>query len=197
MPRPRRYESVASVTGRDVWRWVWTRSPRSVVERTRKLSKPPRVEILGQMLAPSHSGEHHVHLPAATGSMGSAVHHVHTTRSGIEASVVLSLEQRDLDVERRQVHAHGSMTKSRDRIVNVEPWVVTCLRHARRLLPGTPFVPGMNRCTLSDTHRATCRVLGIVDYQLRDARHTFAVWAICAVASFEAVALQLGHAVRK
>ena len=41
---------------------------------------------------------------------------------------------------------------------------------------------------------AACLALEIEDYQLRDSRHTFAVRAIRAGASFETVAQQLGHA---
>lgn len=43
-------------------------------------------------------------------------------------------------------------------------------------------------------HRGACRTLGIENYQLKDARHSYAVRAIRAEAPFEHVAEQLGHA---
>lgn len=115
--------------------------------------------------------------------------------SGIEVSVVLALKQRDIDLKRQQVHARGTKTSARDRLVLVEPWVLPFLnRCTRGLLPNAPLFPGINRWTVSDKHRVACAALGIEDYQLRDARHTYAVRAIRSGASFEVVAQQLGHA---
>ena len=62
------------------------------------------------------------------------------------------------------------------------------------MLPDALVFAGLSRWTVSDKHRETCKALGIENYQLRDARHTFAVRAIRAGASFEVVARQLGHA---
>lgn len=115
--------------------------------------------------------------------------------SGIEVSVVLSLKRRDVDLQRRQIHAQGTKTAARNRMVTVEPWVFPYLKRCtRRLLPNAPVFPYINRWTVSDKHREACHSLEIEDYQLRDSRHTFAVRAIRAGASFEAVAQQLGHA---
>lgn len=115
--------------------------------------------------------------------------------SGVEVSVVLSLKRRDIDLERRQIHAQGTKIAARDRIVTVEPWVLPYLKRCvRRLLPNASLFPSINRWTVSDKHREACHSLEIEDYQLRDSRHTFAVRAIRAGASYEAVALQLGHA---
>jgi integrase len=57
-----------------------------------------------------------------------------------------------------------------------------------------PLFPNINRWTVSDKHRVACQSLEIVDYQLRDSRHTYAVRAIRSGASYEVVARQLGHA---
>jgi len=67
-------------------------------------------------------------------------------------------------------------------------------KHARSLLPNARIFPDVNRWTVSDKHRAVCKSLEIEDYTLRGARHTYAVRAVRAGASFEAVAQQLGHA---
>ncbi len=115
--------------------------------------------------------------------------------TGIEISAALSLLRRDIDFDRKEIHAHGTKTKTRDRLTTVEPWAMAYVRrHARRLLPNAAVFPGLNRWTVSDKHRAACKALGIENYQLRDSRHTYAVRAIRAGASYEAVAQQLGHA---
>ncbi len=67
-------------------------------------------------------------------------------------------------------------------------------RHVGLLLPNALLFDGISRWTASDVHRATCKRLEIEDYRLHDGRHTFAVRAIRAGASFEFVAQQLGHA---
>ena len=115
--------------------------------------------------------------------------------SGIEVSTVLSLKRRDIDLERAEIRARGTKTKSRDRIAALEPWAMTYVRrHIRSLLPNADAFPALNRWTVSDKHREACESLEIQDYQLRDARHTYAVRAVRAGAPFEAVAQQLGHA---
>lgn len=116
--------------------------------------------------------------------------------TGAEVSVALKLRRRDIEREgdRLWVHLRGTKTLYRDRRVPLDPWARPIVeRHLRTLLPDAPLFPGINRWTASDQHRAACATLKIEDYQLRDSRHTFAVRAIRAGASFEAVARMLGH----
>lgn len=115
--------------------------------------------------------------------------------TGMEVSVALALKKRDFDMMRREVRARGTKTKARDRITIVDDWAWSDVeRFVRRLLPNAPLFPGVNRWTASDMHRRGCATLGIEDYQLKDARHSYAVRAIRAGAPFEHVAEQLGHA---
>lgn len=115
--------------------------------------------------------------------------------TGMEVSVALALTRKDIDVEHGEIRARGTKTKARDRVVSVEPWALKYLRkHCRHMLPDARVFPGVNRWTASDKHREACKAAGIENYQLRDSRHTFAVRAIKAGASFEVVARQLGHA---
>ncbi|MDP9202337.1 MAG: tyrosine-type recombinase/integrase [Gemmatimonadota bacterium] len=116
--------------------------------------------------------------------------------AGIEVSVALDLKRGDVDLRRREVHARGTKTKARDRWIDIEQWIVPFLRRHMRHLLGTnaPLFPNINRWTMSDKHRAACKSLEIVDYQLRDSRHTYAVRAIRSGAPYEVVARQLGHA---
>jgi integrase len=115
--------------------------------------------------------------------------------SGIELSVALGLKRRDVDVERGTVHARGTKTKARDRIAFVEPWALAYVKeHIRHMHPYAPLFPSLDRSTVGDKVRDARKALEIDDYQLRDARHTYAVRAIRAGAPFEVVARQLGHA---
>jgi len=115
--------------------------------------------------------------------------------TGMEVSVALGLKQRDFDPSRREVRAKGTKTQARDRTAKVAEWAWPMVeRHISLLTPNALLFPAINRWTASDKHREACKALGIEDYQLKDSRHTYAVRAIRAGASFEVVARQLGHA---
>jgi integrase len=117
--------------------------------------------------------------------------------SGAELSAVLAMRRRDVDLSDGTVRVRGTKTRHRDRTVHVEPWSLAFLkRHLRRsrLLPDAFVFPGLNRWTVSDKHRDACEEVGLDGYQLRDARHTYAVRAVRAGAALEVVARQLGHA---
>lgn len=115
--------------------------------------------------------------------------------TGMEVSVALSLKKRDVDAMRHEVRARGTKTHARDRTARIAEWAwPTIERHIALLTPNAPLFPGVNRWTASDKHREACIALEIEDYQLKDARHTYAVRAVRAGALFEVVARQLGHA---
>ncbi|MDX2261523.1 MAG: tyrosine-type recombinase/integrase [Gemmatimonadales bacterium] len=114
--------------------------------------------------------------------------------TGMELGVVVELERGDIDTEKWTIHARGTKNIWRDRVVGIEDWAIPYLReHIRLLTPGARIFPGMNRWTASDVHRKVCKELGIPDYQLRDARHTYAVRMIRTGMPAEMVARQLGH----
>lgn len=115
--------------------------------------------------------------------------------TGMELSVAISLKRRDVMLEAGKIHARGTKNRWRDRVVTVEQWAMPLLReHVRLLTPEAELFPRMNRWTASDIHRKVCAKLGISDYQLKDARHTYAVRMIRAGAPPQMVANQLGHA---
>lgn len=114
--------------------------------------------------------------------------------TGMEVSVALGLKRRDVDESRREVRAKGTKTRARDRIAKIAEWAWPKVeKHIALLTPNATLFPGINRWTASDKHREACKALEIEDYQLKDARHTYAVRAIRAGAPFEVVAQQLGH----
>lgn len=117
---------------------------------------------------------------------------IHAT--GMELGVAVNLLRGDIDTENWTIHARGTKNVWRDRIVSVERWAIPYLEeHIRLLTPGARVFPGLNRWTASDVHRAVCKRIGIENYQLRDARHTYAVRMIRNGAPAGLVATQLGH----
>lgn len=115
--------------------------------------------------------------------------------TGIEVSVAVALKRRDVDASRREIRARGTKTHARDRIAIVAEWAWPDVeRHVALFTPNALLFPSVNRWTASDKHREACETLEIEDYQLRDARHSYAVRAIRAGAPLEHVAQQLGHA---
>lgn len=56
-----------------------------------------------------------------------------------------------------------------------------------------PLWPSLTRYRVYDVHQATCTAVGIQDYTLRDARHSWAVRSRKRGESLEAIAQQLGH----
>lgn len=117
--------------------------------------------------------------------------------TGLDLSVALNLKRRDVDDTRREILAQRTKTKgnSSHRNPKVADWAWPHIeRFIALMTPNALLFPGISRYTASDKHRAACAVVGVEDYWLRDARHSYAVRAIRAGASIEFVAEQLGHA---
>lgn len=121
--------------------------------------------------------------------------------AGLEVSVALALEVRDVSPALKEVHARGTKTDFRDRHVRVAdwawPWVQACIegRGAHDRLFST--IP--DRWVAGDAFKAAIAPLVsqeprvFQDYWMRDARHTFAVRLIKAGTPAKVVAAQLGH----
>lgn len=115
--------------------------------------------------------------------------------TGMEISAALATRRRDVDLASNRVHAHGTKNGYRDRHVFVSEWARPYLaQHIKNMLPDAYIFEGVTRWYAGDIHRDTCTALGILDYRMHDARHSYAVRAIRAGAPFEMVAKQLGHA---
>jgi len=115
--------------------------------------------------------------------------------TGMEISVALALRCSDIDRVTKEVRARGTKTASRDRVAAIAGWAWPQIeQHIANLLPNAPLFPNTDRWRALDAHKAACKALGIENYRQHDARHTYAVIAIRAGASFEVVARQLGHA---
>ena len=116
--------------------------------------------------------------------------------SGSDLSSLIAIERRDIDIKAGTIRLRGTKTVYRDRTIHVEPWALGYLRahiKRQRVLPGARVFPGINRWAVSKAHGAAAKSVGIDGYQVRDARHTYAVRAVRAGAPLEIVARQLGH----
>jgi integrase len=119
---------------------------------------------------------------------------VHAT--GAERDAALVMVRRDLDLDAATCHIPGTKTRTRDRRgVPIEPWALPILRaHVAGLLPDAPLFPGLTRDHLNRAHRAARTVAKLDGYQLRDARHSYAVRAILRGEPIWKVSKWLGHA---
>lgn len=117
--------------------------------------------------------------------------------TGAEVSAALVTQRRDLDLERGVAHVRGSKNDRRNRHeVIIEPWALRTLREHCRSLGFTPNAllwPGVTRMMTHYHHDQACKAVGIEDYTLRDARHSWAVRCRKRGGSLESIAEQLGH----
>lgn len=118
---------------------------------------------------------------------------IHAT--GAEVSAALATLRRDVDLEQALAHIRGTKTESRNRHdALIEPWALPYLReHCRTVTPNAHLWPGISRYQAAAHHQATCAAVGVEDYHLRCARHSWAVRARKRGVSLEAIAAQLGH----
>lgn len=120
--------------------------------------------------------------------------------TGSDMSQLLGVTLRGVDTEHRKLMLDHGKTFYRRRAVLVQDWawqyVLDSIARARAVSddPTTKLFPGVNRYTLSDKFRVACKAVGITNYMLRDARHSYAVSVLRAGGSAQAVAQQLGHA---
>jgi integrase len=113
--------------------------------------------------------------------------------AGIERSVLCIVQARDVEAV-QEIRVRGTKTKTRDRFARVEPWAWPYVQ-ARLAVCGPrdalcPYIPAC----LTSAHRRLLASIGLHDYHLHDARHSWAVRMIKAGVPVEMIARQLGHA---
>jgi integrase len=118
---------------------------------------------------------------------------VHAT--GAERDAALAMVRRDIDLATNTVHIPGTKTATRDRRgVPLEAWAVPILAaHCRGLLPDAPLFPTITRSQVNRAHIAARTVAKLGGYQLRDARHSYAVRALLRGEPLWKVSKWLGH----
>jgi len=119
---------------------------------------------------------------------------VHAT--GAERDAALVMVRADLDLTAATCHIPGTKNANRDRRgIPIEPWALPMLtRHVRGMLADAPLFPTLNRRTVNIEHLHAATVAKLPGYQLRDARHSYAVRAILRGEQIWKVSKWLGHA---
>jgi integrase len=119
---------------------------------------------------------------------------VHAT--GAERDAALAMVRADLDLTALTCHIPGTKNKNRDRRgIPIEPWALPILSaHVRGMLPDAPLFPGLTSRQVNVEHLAATAAAKLPGYQLRDARHSYAVRAILRGEQIWKVSKWLGHA---
>lgn len=123
--------------------------------------------------------------------------------TGAEVSPPLTFKPREIELWQRDrnkycgvAHVPGTKTETRDRHdVLIEAWARPYLeRHLKDVMPNALVWPGITRDSAYRRHTEACEAVGIENYTLRDARHS---WAVRGrkhrKVTFEAIAAQLGN----
>jgi integrase len=112
----------------------------------------------------------------------------------IEASPLVKLTRRAVDLRTHEVIPYGTKTLTRHRVCRIAAWAWPYVhRYVKGLLPDAPLFPGLNRSTPSHWHLATERELGLPELTFHEARHHWAVRMIRAGTPIAVVQQQLGH----
>lgn len=114
--------------------------------------------------------------------------------NGVERQVVERLNRKDIDLKALTIHARGSKTPHRNRVIRItEAWTVPIIKaHLATLLPNARvFTVRMD--TALDIHKRVSEKLGIQVTTLHDWRHTYAVNSLRDGMKPTTVARQLGH----
>ena len=114
--------------------------------------------------------------------------------TGIEWQAALRLRRRDVDLVARTVHAEGSKTPWRNRVIRgTEKWAWDIFaNYARDFTDNAPLFTMKPDAAIRVHHRVG-RELGLPRTTLHDWRHTFAVQCLKDGYSAQIVAHQLGH----
>jgi len=118
---------------------------------------------------------------------------VHAT--GAERDAALAMRRRDIDSKAWTVHIPGTKRGSRDRRgVPVDAWARPILAaYCKGKLPDALLFPGIRRTVLNTAHVEARTAAKLDGYELRDARHSFAVRHLLAGTPLWKVSKWLGH----
>lgn len=119
---------------------------------------------------------------------------VHST--GADRDSALAMVRSDVNLHDATCHIPGTKTDTRDRHgVPIEPWAVPILKgYCAGLLPDAPLFPTLTSRAVNRAHVDARKIAKLPGYQLRDARHSYAVRAILRGEQIWKVSKWLGHA---
>lgn len=114
--------------------------------------------------------------------------------TGIELGAALRLTRGDVDLSAQTIHARGSKTVWRNRVVRYEAWAQGFLyRLTSGCIGPTPLFPPMKHRDVLAAFREAQGAVGLSGHRLHDLRHTYAVNALKKGYKPTVVAHQLGH----
>lgn len=116
--------------------------------------------------------------------------------SGAERDAALAMRRRDVDTKTWLLHIPGTKTETRDRTgVPLEAWAQPIVAaHCTGLLPDAPLFPGLDSRSVNRAHQEARTAAKLDGYQLRDARHSYAIRALLRGEPLWKVSKWLGHA---
>jgi integrase len=150
-------------------------APRAGPARDRHLTDEERDALILKCSGPARTAEVLAHM-------------------GMELGAILATRAGDIDLEKHTIRMRGTKNRFRARTGVVEDWAIPHLRAALKGLHPNAKLVMLDGDTLRDEHQLACEALGITDYRLHDARHTFAVRWWDAGVPASVIGLQLGHA---
>lgn len=115
--------------------------------------------------------------------------------SGAERDAALAMVRRDVDTTTWLLHIPGTKTETRDRTgVPLEKWAhAILLPYLKRLLPDAPLFPTLDNYAVNRAHVTAREAAKLAGYQLRDARHSYAIRALLRGEPLWKVSKWLGH----
>lgn len=164
-----------------VARATWPRG-RDLTKRTRHLTYAEQTKLV----------------EAAEGSLQTVLVLAHL---GLEWGAIYALTRADVDLPRKRLRARGTKTATRDRWVHIEGWALPYLERAcavttphGRVAAAFGHLGDAEGRQMWARLRKLTEALGVEDYHLHDARHTYAVRHVAAGVPAHAVGRALGHA---
>jgi integrase len=114
--------------------------------------------------------------------------------SGVELGAALRLTRADVDLTAQTIHARGSKTAWRNRVVRYEDWAQGVLyRLTAGHVGASPLFPPMRHRRILAAFHGAQKAVGLSGHRLHDLRHTYAVNALKKGYKPTVVAHQLGH----
>ena len=114
--------------------------------------------------------------------------------TGIELGAALRLTAADVDTEAATIHARGSKTPWRNRVVRYEAWAAILIEtHRMGLIGAAVLFPDLKHRQTLAAFRDAQKAVGLSGHRLHDLRHTYAVNALKKGYKPTVVAHQLGH----
>jgi len=114
--------------------------------------------------------------------------------TGMEMQAALRLRRRDVNIERRELHAHGGKNPWRNRTCAVtEPWAWPIIEaHVRTMMPDA-LLFSIRHDQAIDAHHRACKAAKLPPSTLHDHRHHYAVMLRRRGVADTVIARQLGH----